>query len=125
MISVVCLRYYPAVGGVETTVLEITNRLAKSFPMKVITSDLKVENPFQRLSEKERLSEYMNVPIIRLESKKFLPVEGYGVIMKGVNEAHRILLVTLGNKDQEKSSSRPIQNLKERQLVDFLLNPES
>ena len=78
MISVVCLRCYPAVGGVETTVLEITNRLAKSFPMKVITSDLKVENPFQRLSEKERLSEYMNVPIIHLESKKFLPVHLHG-----------------------------------------------
>ena len=45
--------------------------------------------------------------------------------MKGVNEAHRILSETLGNKDQEKSSSRPIQNSKERQLEDFLLNPES
>ncbi len=87
MISVVCLRYYPAIGGVETTVMEITNRLAKSYKMKVVTSDLKVENPFQRLSEEERLSRYMDVPITRLQSKKFLPVEGYGVVMKGLLEA--------------------------------------
>ncbi|UCG68088.1 MAG: glycosyltransferase family 4 protein [Thermoplasmata archaeon] len=87
MISVVCLRYYPAVGGVETTVLETTCRLAESFQMKVVTSDLKVEKPFQRLSEKERLSEYKNVPITHLESKKFLPVEGYGVKMKGLLDA--------------------------------------
>ncbi len=87
MISVVCLRYHPATGGVETTVLETTTRLAKSFELRVVTSDLKVERPFQRLSEDEQLDQYQGVPIAHLPSKKFLPVEGYGVIMKGLNEA--------------------------------------
>ena len=87
MISVVSLRYYPAIGGVETTVLEISSRLAKSFQMKVVTSDLKVEKPFQRLSLEEQVPQYRNVPITRLESKKFLPLEGYGVVMKGLAKA--------------------------------------
>jgi glycosyltransferase involved in cell wall biosynthesis len=87
MIPVVSLRYHPALGGVETRALEVTNRLAKSFDLKVVTSDLKMERPYQRLTKEERISEYQNVPIQRLESKKFLPVEGYGVIMKGLNEA--------------------------------------
>jgi glycosyltransferase involved in cell wall biosynthesis len=86
MISVLTLRYYPAVGGVETTVLEITSRLARYFDMKVITSDLKVERPFQKLSAGELVTEHEGVPISRLESRKFLPVEGYGVIMKGTSE---------------------------------------
>lgn len=87
MISVLTLRYYPAVGGVETTVLEITTRLAKTFHMKVVTSDLKVERPFQKLTGKELISEHQNVSITRLPSKKFLPVEGYGVVMNGLKEA--------------------------------------
>ncbi|UCE37025.1 MAG: glycosyltransferase family 4 protein [Thermoplasmata archaeon] len=87
MIPVVCLRYYPALGGVETRALEVTNRLAKSFDLNVVTSDLKMERPFQRLSETEQLTEYKGVPIKRLESKKFLPVEGYGVKIKGLAEA--------------------------------------
>lgn len=87
MIPVVSLRYHPALGGVETRALEVTNRLAKSFDLKVVTSDLKMERPYQRLTEAERVSKYQNVPIQRLESKKFLPVEGYGVIMKGLYDA--------------------------------------
>lgn len=87
MISVVCLRYHPATGGVETTVLETTTRLAKSFELRVITSDLKVEKPFQRLSREEQLERYQGVPIIHLQSKKFLPVEGYGVRLEGLNKA--------------------------------------
>jgi glycosyltransferase involved in cell wall biosynthesis len=87
MIPVVSLRYYPALGGVETRALEVTNRLVKSFDLKVVTSDLKMERPYQRLTKEEQINEYQNVPIQRLESRKFLPVEGYGVIMKGLNEA--------------------------------------
>lgn len=87
MISVVCLRYYPAMGGVETTVLEITNRLAKSYKMKVVTSDLKVERPFQKLSKEELIFEHEGVSITRLRSRKFLPLEGYGVVMKGISKA--------------------------------------
>jgi glycosyltransferase involved in cell wall biosynthesis len=87
MIPVLSLRYHPAVGGVETRALEVTNRLAASFDLKVITSDLKTERPYQRLSQNEKLTEYGNVPITRLESKKFLPVEGYGVKLKGLEEA--------------------------------------
>ena len=83
MISVLCLRYHPALGGVETVVVETINRLAKSFDIKVVTSDLKVDRPFQKLSKEELIDSYMNVPITRLESRKFLPVEGYGVILKG------------------------------------------
>ncbi len=87
MIPVVSLRYYPALGGVETRALEVTSRLANSFPVKVVTSDLKMERPYQRLSKEECLAQYREVPITRLESKKFLPVEGYGVVMKGLKEA--------------------------------------
>ncbi|MEE9151982.1 MAG: glycosyltransferase family 4 protein [Thermoplasmata archaeon] len=87
MIPVVCLRYYPALGGVETRALEVTSRLARSFKIKVVTSDLNMERPFQRLSKEENLTEYREVPITRLQSKKFLPVEGYGVILKGLEEA--------------------------------------
>ncbi len=87
MIPVISLRYHPAVGGVETRALEVTNRLASSFDLKVVTSDLKTERPYQRLSENEKITEYNNVPITRLESRKFLPVEGYGVKLKGLKEA--------------------------------------
>ncbi len=87
MIPVLTLRYYPALGGVETRALEVTIRLAPSFSLKVVTSDLKMERPFQRLSEKEHLTEYKGVPIVRLRGKKFLPVEGYGVRLKGLEAA--------------------------------------
>ena len=40
--------------------------------------------------------------------------------MKGVNEAHRIILETLGNKDQDKFSSSTLQTLNEKKLEDFL-----
>jgi glycosyltransferase involved in cell wall biosynthesis len=72
---------------VETRALEVTTRLASSFELKVVTSDLKMERPFQRLSEKEHLMEYKGVPITRLRGKKFLPVEGYGVKLKGLEAA--------------------------------------
>ena len=58
MIPVITLRYHPALGGVETRVLEVTTRLAPSFPLRVITSDLRMERPFQRLSEEENIAEY-------------------------------------------------------------------
>jgi glycosyltransferase involved in cell wall biosynthesis len=87
MISVVSLRYHPAQGGVETRAQEVTSRLAGSFDLKMITSDLKMERPYEKLTETERISEYRNVPITRLGSKKFLPVEGYGVVMKGLKDA--------------------------------------
>jgi glycosyltransferase involved in cell wall biosynthesis len=87
MIIVLCLRYYPALGGVETRVLEVTSRLAKSFPIKVVTSDLKMERPYQKLTKKESLTQYRDVSINRLASKKFLPVEGYGVKLIGLEEA--------------------------------------
>ncbi len=87
MISVLCLRYYPALGGVETRVLEVTNRLAKSFQLKVVTSDLKMERPYQKLTKEENITRYKDVSITRLASKKFLPVEGYGVKLKGLEEA--------------------------------------
>jgi len=45
--------------------------------------------------------------------------------MKGVNEAHRILLETLGNGDKEKLSSIPIQTSKDRKLENFLVSPKS
>ncbi len=57
MIPVVSLRYHPAMGGVETRALEVTSRLADSYDLRVITSDLKMERPFQKLSDKERLTE--------------------------------------------------------------------
>jgi glycosyltransferase involved in cell wall biosynthesis len=87
MISVLCLRYYPALGGVETRVLEVTSRLSKSFQLRVITSNLKMERPYQRLTKEECLTKYRDVPITRLESRKFLPVEGYGVKLKGLEVA--------------------------------------
>lgn len=87
MIPVVCLRYYPATGGVETRALEVTNRLANSFDIKIVTSDLKMERPYKKLSKDEMLKEHHGVPIIRLESKKFLPVEGYGVKIEGLEKA--------------------------------------
>jgi glycosyltransferase involved in cell wall biosynthesis len=87
MIPVVSLRYHPATGGVETRALEVINRLAGSFDLKVVTSDLKMERPYQKLSKDEMLEEYHGVPIIRLESKKFLPVEGYGVKILGLEDA--------------------------------------
>jgi len=87
MIPVLTLRYYPALGGVETRALEVTTRLADKYDLKVVTSDLKMERPFQRLSEREHLTEYKGVPIVRLKGKKFLPVEGYGVRLKGLEPA--------------------------------------
>jgi glycosyltransferase involved in cell wall biosynthesis len=84
MIPVLTLRYYPALGGVETRALEVTTRLAGQYQLKVVTSDLKMERPFQRLSEKEHITEHKGVPIVRLKGKKFLPVEGYGVRLKGL-----------------------------------------
>ena len=45
--------------------------------------------------------------------------------MKGVNEAHRILLETLGNEDQEESSSIPIHTSKDRKLENFFVSPKS
>jgi glycosyltransferase involved in cell wall biosynthesis len=87
MIPVLTLRYHPALGGVETRALEVTTRLASQFELKVVTSDLKMERPFQRLSERENITEYKNVPIVRLKGKKFLPVEGYGVRLKNLEPA--------------------------------------
>lgn len=87
MIPVLTLRYHPALGGVETRALEVTTRLAGQYELKVVTSDLKMERPFQRLSEKENVTEYKGVPILRLKGKKFLPVEGYGVRLKGLEPA--------------------------------------
>ncbi|UCF09085.1 MAG: glycosyltransferase family 4 protein [Thermoplasmata archaeon] len=87
MIPVITLRYHPALGGVETRALEVTSRLAESFDLRVVTSDLKMERPFKKLSQKERITEYKGVPIVRLKAKRLLPVEGYGVRLKGLEEA--------------------------------------
>ncbi|UCE73849.1 MAG: glycosyltransferase family 4 protein [Methanomassiliicoccales archaeon] len=74
-------------GGVETRVLEVTSRLVKSYKLNVVTSDLKMERPYQKLSQKENVTRYKDVPITRLPTKKILPLEGYGVTLKGLKEA--------------------------------------
>jgi len=38
-VAIVCPRFYPYIGGVETHVLEISKRLAKKFDIEVITTD--------------------------------------------------------------------------------------
>lgn len=45
--------------------------------------------------------------------------------MKGVNEAHRILLETLSNEEQEKKSFSSLQSSKNRQLEEFLVISKS
>ncbi|MDY6965240.1 MAG: glycosyltransferase family 4 protein [Halobacteriota archaeon] len=59
-IAQVCHRYYPNIGGVETHVMKISERLAKNHDVKVISADLS--------SEKSRNEEIEGVRIKRFRS---------------------------------------------------------
>ncbi len=81
-IAVVNLRFYPAVGGAETLILEICKRLTDKFKFQIVTSDVKIELPYSKLSADDMLSRYENLDITRLNSIHLLPFEGYGCIVK-------------------------------------------
>lgn len=85
-IGVVNLRFYPALGGAETLILEICKRLTNKFDITIITSDIKTELPYKKLAETEMIDEYQTLKIERLTSKHLLPLEGYGNVLRGLKK---------------------------------------
>jgi len=91
-VLLLALRFWPATGGVEARTWEVARRLAKQHDITVLTSDLRREQPFERLAEEEALDEAEGVRILRLPAAKRLPIEGYGVFLEGLGTALRTQL---------------------------------
>lgn len=84
---VVTLRFHPAEGGVETRTREVYGRLSKSLPLEVVASDLLRDRPFERLTPAEVVFSDMVAPTKHLRAWRFLPLEGYGTILPGIDAA--------------------------------------
>lgn len=95
-VLLLALRFWPATGGVEQRIWEVSRRLARQHEVTVLTSDLRREQPFDRFGPGEAPAEAEGVRIVRLRARPVLPVEGYGVRIDGLGAALR---EGLGNAD--------------------------
>jgi glycosyltransferase involved in cell wall biosynthesis len=64
-----CVRFHPAPGGVETHVLEVSKVLKKrGHEVRVFTSDLYKEVPFEKLGPSQEVEEVGGIPIHRFRA---------------------------------------------------------
>ncbi len=88
-VLVVALRFWPAIGGVETRTWEVARRLADQHRIAVVTSDLRRERPLERFAAEEIESEAEGLEIERLPAVRRLPIDGYGVHLAGLRRSLR------------------------------------